>query len=248
MNMLETYQSEFMKSLYEKGDFSKFIARQTQFENFDIYINNCYLGLAANLQDKFPITQMILGDDFFENIAQKYIAQNPQKFGENNSFGENFAQFLNPIGQEFNIEYVADIAEIEWARFLAEISKFEPAIDFEIIANSFGNGDFEKIKLCKNVQIIGANSNAFEIYIAHLHGEIEGLQPKICHQNILIWLDDEFNPQFKTISDFQYDLIENSRTQNIAQALEDALANVTDQAQAQNEFIELGNLKIFTKT
>jgi hypothetical protein len=246
MNMLKTYQNEFMYSLYTKGDFSKFIANPSQFENFDIYINNCFLGLAANLQDKFPICRMILGDDFFDKVAHNYIAEFPQKSGENNSFGDNFSNFLFQTAQEFEIEYVCDIAKIEWARFLAEITKFEPAIDFEIIANLFENGDFNKIKLRENVQIIGANSNAFEIYTAHLHNKLEDLQIQNCRQNILIWVDDEFNPQFKIISEFQYDLIENTRTQNIAIALESALAKLIDQAQAQNEFIELGNLGVFT--
>lgn len=247
MNMLKTYETEFLQAIYEKGDFSQFLASKDYAQNFDIYINNCFLGLVENLQGKFPICEMILGNVFFENAAQKYIAQNPQRFGENNSFGDNFPNFIGQIGNEFDIQYIGEIAQIEWQKFNAEIAPFEKTIDFEAIANSFANGEHSKIKLRECLNIISTKYNVFDIYVAHLNDEVDECTIIETPQNILIWVDEDFNPQFKLVTPFAKDLINQmNETGEITIALSQALSKIENQELAQGEFIGLCNLGIFT--
>lgn len=247
MNMLKTYEATFLRAIYEKGDFSQFLANPDYAQNFDIYINNCFLGLVENLQGKFPICEMILGKAFFENAAQKYIAQNPQKFGENNSFGDNFPYFIGQIGYEFDIQYIGEIAQIEWQRFNAEIAPFEKTIDFEIIANSFASGEHSAIKLRDCVSILGTKYNAFDIYVAHLNDEVDECTIIETPQNIMIWVDEDFNPQFKTVTPFAKELINQMNEMGeITIALSNSLSKIENQELAQGEFIELCNLGIFT--
>ncbi len=247
MNMLKTYETAFLRAIYEKGDFSQFLASPDYAQNFDIYINNCFLGLIENLQGKFPICEMILGKAFFENAAQKYIAQNPQKTGENNSFGDEFPQFIGQIGNEFDIQYIGEIAQIEWQKFNAEIAAFEKTIDFEIIANSFANDEHSKIKLRDCVSFLGTKYNAFDIYVAHLNDEILECTIIETPQNIMIWVDEDFNPQFKTVTPFAKELINQmNETGEITIALSNSLSKIENQDAAQSEFIELCNLGIFT--
>lgn len=247
MNMLKTYEAAFLRAIYEKGDFSKFLASPDYAQNIDIYINNCFLGLFDNLQGKFPICEMILGKAFFENAAQKYIAQNPQKFGENNSFGDEFPQFIGEIGNEFDIQYIGEITQIEWQRFNAEIAPFEKTIDFEIIANSFASGEHSKIKLRDCVSILGTKYNAFDIYVAHLNDEVDECTIIETPQNIMIWVDEDFNPQFKTVTPFAKELINQmNEMDEITIALSNSLSKIENQELAQSEFIELCNLGIFT--
>lgn len=248
MSDLKTLQHDFLRAIYEKGNFDAHLQNSQYSENFDIYINNCYLGLVENLKSKFPICEKLLGQDYFKLICEKYIKSHPQNFGQSNSFGDVFSDFLIGALKEFDLAFVSQIAKIEWAKFNAEIAKSQNSIGFEDIQNSFQIGDFDNIKLRDCVQIIELSCNAFEIYFEQLNIEAKTPNPIYEAQNIVIYIDGEFDPCFKKLTNFQYKFLKKlCENQSFISALNETIESETDTNLAQSEFVETCNLGIFKK-
>lgn len=248
MRDLKTLQYDFMRAIYEKNGFENYLQSPEYIENFDIYINNCYLGLVENLKSKFPICEKLLGNDYFSMICEKYIKANPLNFGHNNSFGDKFSTFLNDFLKELNLSFVHDIAKIEWAKFQSEISTFQNSIYFEEIQNSFQIGDYNNIKLRDCAYFIELSCNGFEIYFEQLNNEAKAPNPNYEAQYIVIYLNGDFEPCFKKLYDFQFEFLQGLyENKSFVETLNQILQNFPNKNLAQAEFVELCNQGIFTK-
>lgn len=248
MRDLKTLQYDFMRAIYEKNGFENYLQSPEYIENFDIYINNCYLGLVENLKSKFPICEKLLGQDYFKLICEKYIKSHPLNFGQSNSFGDAFSEFLIEALKEFDLAFVSQIARIEWAKFNAEIAKSQNSIGFEEIQNSFQIGDYNNIKLRDCAYFIELSCNGFEIYFEQLNNEAKAPNPNYEAQYIVIYIDGEFNPCFKKLTKFQFKFLQKlCENQSFISALNETIESETNTIIAQSEFVELCNLGIFTK-
>lgn len=248
MDNLKTFQRDFLNSIYEKNGFEHYLQNNDYIESFDIYINNCYLGLIENLKNKFPICEKLLGEEYFSNICEKYIKSNPLNHGQNNSYGENFSNFIFEILEEFDLTFVSQIAKIEWAKFNCEIAKVQDAINFQDVQKSFQDCNYESIKLRDCVQIIELSCNGFEIYFEQLNNEAKTPNPIYENQNILIYIDEKFDPYFKKLTNFQFKFLKKLyENQSFITALNETIESEYDTNLAQSEFVEICNLGIFTK-
>lgn len=243
MNTLKTLQFDFMNAIYGGPQFA---GVKAEFEpNLDIYRNNLKLGLSENLRGKFPICEIMLGPDFFQNAAFEFIPQCPLKTGHNNEFGAQFAVFLAGF-LETEFEFVARIAEIEWAKFCAETAPNMKNADFDHVSNSIANGEIN-FELHPSFSIITADFNAFEIYFAHENQEFD-VKLAQTQQKIAIWRDKDFDPCFKVLDDFEFAFVSEIQNGNsILEAIETAINKHGQTEENQMKFIALcdsGVLKI----
>ena len=77
------------------------------------------IGLIRLLVRRFPVLQRLLGEESFMRAACSYVLTHPLQRGGLLYFGETFPTFLRSLGGATSIEYLADIASLEWARYKA---------------------------------------------------------------------------------------------------------------------------------
>jgi hypothetical protein len=75
--------------------------------------------LIQMLVTRFPVVQRLLGEESFIRAASSYVLTQPLQRQELLFFGETFPMFLRSLGESASIEYLADIASLEWARHKA---------------------------------------------------------------------------------------------------------------------------------
>ncbi len=81
-----------------------------------VYRNNHFLGLSAALTASFPVVRRLVGENFFDHVAQGYIHAHALRQGNLQAYGEGFAAYLAGHPGCGGLPYLAPVAELEWAR------------------------------------------------------------------------------------------------------------------------------------
>jgi len=81
----------------------------------DIYRNNVFGCLTDALTMAYPVITKLVGVDFFELLAAKFIRQTPSNSGNLHNFGGEMAEFLPHLPEAEKLIYLPDVARLEWA-------------------------------------------------------------------------------------------------------------------------------------
>ncbi len=81
-----------------------------------IYQNIIFNNLTAALRTDYPAVLKLVGEDFFESAAARYIRGYPSRSGNLQDYGAAFAEFLAAMPEAASVPYLADVARLEWAR------------------------------------------------------------------------------------------------------------------------------------
>ena len=84
-------------------------------QRLNIYRNNTFITLTEALSTTYPVINKLVGDDFFNFMAQEFINKNPPVQGPLFEYGQGFPNFLNHFKPVASLPYIADIAYLEWA-------------------------------------------------------------------------------------------------------------------------------------
>jgi hypothetical protein len=91
------------------------LAEDVPADRLDIYRNTFISGATRALRLSFPAVHRLVGDDFFEGAAFAFIAQHPPRAACLDDYGAAFPQFLHDFPPAASLEYLGDIARLEWA-------------------------------------------------------------------------------------------------------------------------------------
>lgn len=94
---------------------SAMLAGHIATDRLDIYRNTFIHTLTRALRLCFPVTERLVGEEFFEGAAQLLIAGHPPPEAWLDRFGDEFPDFLRAFPQAKSIVYLGDVAELEWA-------------------------------------------------------------------------------------------------------------------------------------
>lgn len=85
---------------------------------FAVYRNNVFVGLTSALAKRFPVTQRLVGEDFFAGMARIYAGQTLPRTPLMFEYGDGFPDFIAGFGPAGGVPYLADIARLEaaWSR------------------------------------------------------------------------------------------------------------------------------------
>lgn len=81
----------------------------------DIYRNTFVAGVTKALRLSFPAVHRLVGDDFFAGAAAVFIARHPPRAACLDDYGAEFPQFLHGFPPATSLEYLPDVARLEWA-------------------------------------------------------------------------------------------------------------------------------------
>jgi hypothetical protein len=85
-------------------------------KRFNIYRNNVTVSLLDALAARFPVTQKIVGEDFFKNMSRVFIKAHPPTSPLMMFYGDGFPAFIASFEPAAEISYLADIGHLEAAR------------------------------------------------------------------------------------------------------------------------------------
>jgi len=88
---------------------------QTATRRFAVHRNNVVAGLIDALQESFPATARIVGDEFFRAMARDYVRSAPPRSPILLDYGAEFAAHIEAFEPAGELPYLADVARIERA-------------------------------------------------------------------------------------------------------------------------------------
>ncbi len=85
---------------------------------FNVYRNNVMVSLIGALEQRFPVTRKLVGDDFFKMMARAYIATSKPRSPVIWQYGGDFPSFVAGFEAAREVAYLGDMAATEalWTR------------------------------------------------------------------------------------------------------------------------------------
>lgn len=111
-----------------------------------VYRNTVQASLIDVLAAAFPVTQRIVGADFFHTLAGRFVVTAPPRVPQLSLYGDGFADFIahEDVGRQ--LPYLADTSRLEWARGESYFAADALALDAARLA-ALGPDDIEHIVL-----------------------------------------------------------------------------------------------------
>lgn len=88
-------------------------------ERLDIYRNTHFGSLSAVLRLAYPVVRKLVGDEFFDGATRLFIKDNPPVSAYLYEYGAYFPAFLGDFEPAARLQYLHDVATLEWAVFRA---------------------------------------------------------------------------------------------------------------------------------
>lgn len=137
-------------------------------ERLRIYRNNFLIGLGEALKANFPVTLQLLGRDFFEQAARRFILQAPPERPCLFEYGDGFADFLEALPELEALPYVAEMARFEFARIAAYNASAEALLSEVEVARIAPEALADlPIRLARHAQILSLRFPMTELWQAH---------------------------------------------------------------------------------
>jgi len=118
--MLHDLQTCFMSGIYNKKnagsayDFIQPTDTQTAEQILSIYRGSIYGGLKKALAETYPVVKELVGEEFFNAMLSEYINAHPCQVQDLNNYGFELSNFIKNFKPAESVEYLADIASLEW--------------------------------------------------------------------------------------------------------------------------------------
>ena len=137
-------------------------------ERLAIYRNNFLLSLGEALKANFPVTLQMLGGEFFEQAARRFVLAQPPRRPCLFEYGAGFADHLRDLPHLATRPYIIDVARFEFARIAAYNAPVEPAIaPATLIGLSPDQLEALPIRRARHAQIVSVRAPVLALWQAH---------------------------------------------------------------------------------
>jgi hypothetical protein len=103
-------------------------------KRYGVYRNNAATGLARVLALRVPVTEKIVGEEFFTVMAREFVLGSPPSSPVLLHYGEDFPDFVAAFPPAAGLPYLADIVRLENAQVRAYHARDVIPIDTQILA------------------------------------------------------------------------------------------------------------------
>ncbi len=143
-------------------------------KRFNVYRNNVALSLINVLKDTFPVTEKIVGEDFFKTMARDFSRDNLPQSPVMIEYGAEFPAFIKNFAPAYSLPYLSDVARLEWARTIAYNAADHTPQSIEALAG-FNEADIPNICFIihPSVSLIQSDWPVVSIWQAHQREEID---------------------------------------------------------------------------
>lgn len=121
--MMRATQSRFAEALLDRAkpvpaDIVSWTGTEPV-RRYGVYRNNVATGLARALAARFPVTEKIVGEEFFTAMARDFVLAHPPASPVLLHYGKDFADFIAGFTAAASLPYLPDIARLEDAQIRA---------------------------------------------------------------------------------------------------------------------------------
>lgn len=99
-----------------------------------VYRNNMRISLTEALRAVYPVTERLVGEEFFAASAWSYIQVHPSHSGNIQDYGSAFPRFLAGYGPASSLPYLSDVAALEWRRLETALAAPHTPLDVAALA------------------------------------------------------------------------------------------------------------------
>lgn len=96
----------------------------------EVYRNNYRGNLHDALAGAYPVIEQLVGKDFFRMLTRQFIGRHHSVSGNLHHYGAEMADFVAEFAPAQDLEYLADVASLEWACHCAYFSPDADTLDF----------------------------------------------------------------------------------------------------------------------
>lgn len=159
--------------------------------NLDVYRNNAEWQFRNSLSLSFPVVRRRVGDDFFRQLAFHYRARFPSRSGDLHWVGRDFADFLAMHLAGGDYAWLADLAQLEWAREKVSITEVRPSQGVEVLG---GFAPEHLGELVFDLQPLFLGESGFPVVSVWLANQIDNASPvdqSTGHERYMVRMRDE---------------------------------------------------------
>ncbi|WP_210455802.1 DNA-binding domain-containing protein [Vibrio crassostreae] len=117
---LANVQSEFANALryQNNGEHCDIVSDHfTDEQRIQIYRNNFVISLSEVLAATYPLTEMLVGEECFQQMARQHVLSYPSTSGDVSGYGEHFEQTIHAFPAVIEAApYLAEVALYEWQK------------------------------------------------------------------------------------------------------------------------------------
>ena len=141
-------------------------------ERLAIYRNNFLISLGEALKANFPVTLQLVGADFFEQAARRFVLAHPPQRPCLFEYGAGFADYLRDLPELSTRPYIVDVARFEFARVAAYNAPVEPAVTSEtLIGLSPEQLEALPIRRARHALVVAVRAPVLALWQAHQAAE-----------------------------------------------------------------------------
>jgi hypothetical protein len=117
MPTLHEAQQAMRVSLVDGDDraMAALLSEQVSPDTINIYRNTFLLSLTKALRLSYPVVLRLVGEEFFEATAQRFVIEQPPCVAHLDQYGDAFPEFLQSFEPSASLPYLADVARLEWS-------------------------------------------------------------------------------------------------------------------------------------
>lgn len=104
-------------------------------EGLSIYRNTHIGSLTAALRLSYPAVHKLVGPDFFDGVAIRFIRAHPLRGAYLYEYGSAFPNFLGTLSEVRIPSYLCDVARLEWAVNCALHAPHTPPLEYNQLAS-----------------------------------------------------------------------------------------------------------------
>ena len=138
MNALADWQRNFAAGLFSDDAGP---------ESLEVYRGNLRANLHDALAQAYPVVRRLVGEAFFREAAGRYAAAHPSTSGDLHAYGARLASFLEGYAPARGLDYLPDVARLEWAVAAAFHAADGEALDYAGLG-AIAPADLERVRLC----------------------------------------------------------------------------------------------------
>ena len=153
-----------------------------------VYRNIVRNNHAAALRTAYPVVLRLVGDDFFELVAARYMRDCPTRSGNLQDYGADFAEFLAQVPEASGLAYLPDVARLEWARQESYLAADAESINISLLAD-VNEPEGLRLQTHPSLRLVSSSHPILDIWQFCQQSDPEHLQLPGRQQRVLVWRD-----------------------------------------------------------
>lgn len=159
-------------------------------QRFAVHRNNVTGSLVDALADTFPVTQALVGTDFFRAMAREFVCSAPPTSPLLAYYGKDFPLFVENFPPAASVPYLADMARLEYARVLvfhaADVPPVGEACLQALLADP-GRLATIRLRLAPAVRLLRSRWAIASLWGAHRgSGDLASIQPATAESALIL--------------------------------------------------------------